>query len=143
VWNTVARKEHFSLRLHPSTVQRLIAHSRRRGIPKTSVAEQYLEEAVRMADHPGIIFRDGPAGRRAALAGHRLDVWQVIETVRQEGGSVASAAEYLGLSPGLVGAAVGYYADYKDEIDEWIDRNATMAEEAEATWRRRQVALQE
>lgn len=96
-----------------------------------------------MADHPGITFRDGPAGRRAALVGHRLDVWQVIETVRQEGGSVASAAEYLRISPGLVGAAVGYYADYKDEVDDWIDRNATIAEEAEAAWRRRQSALQE
>jgi uncharacterized protein (DUF433 family) len=121
----------------------LIAHSRRRGIPKTSIAEQYLEEAVRMADHPGIVFRDGPAGRRAALAGHRLDVWQVIETVQQEGGDVETAAEYLSVSPGLVGAAVGYYADYRDEIDEWIARNTAAATEAEAAWRRRQAALQQ
>ncbi len=141
--HVVERKEHFSLRLHPSTVRRLVAHSRRRGVPKTSVAEQYLEEAVRMADHPGIVFRDGPAGRRAALAGHRLDVWQVVETVRQEGGDVEAAAEYLSISPGLVGAAVGYYADYRDEVQEWIDRNVAMAEEAEEAWRRRQAALQE
>jgi uncharacterized protein (DUF433 family) len=143
VCDIVERKEHFSVRLHPSTVRRLIAHSRRRGIPKTSIAEQYLEEAVRMADHPGIVFREGSAGRRAALAGHRLDVWQVIETVQQEGGDVAAAAEYLTVSPGLVGAAVGYYADYRDEVDEWIARNTAMAEEAEATWRRRQAALQQ
>ena len=136
------RKEHFSVRLHPSTVRRLVAHSRRRGIPKTSIAEQYLEEAVRMADHPGIVFRDGPAGRRAALAGHRLDVWQVIETVQHEGGDVEAAAEYLSVSPGLVGAAAGYYADYRDEVDEWIARNAAVAEEAEAAWRRRQAAFQ-
>jgi uncharacterized protein (DUF433 family) len=143
VWYVVERKEHFSLRLHPSTVRRLIAQGRRRGVPKTSVAEQYLEEAVRMADHPGIVFRDGAAGRRAALAGHRLDVWQVMETVRQEGGDVDAAASYLSISPGLVGAAVGYYADYRDEVEEWIDRNNAMAEEAEAAWRRRQAALQQ
>jgi len=142
VWDIVERKEHFSVRLHPSTVRRLIAHSRRRGIPKTSIAEQYLEEAVRMADHPGIVFREGPAGRRAALAGHRLDVWQVVETVQHEGGDVGAAAEYLSVSPGLVGAAVGYYADYRDEVDEWIARNTAIAEEAEAAWRRRQAALQ-
>ena len=130
------------MRLHPSTVRRLIAHSRRRGIPKTSIAEQYLEEAVRMADHPGIVFREGPAGRRPALAGHRLDVWQVVETVQHEGGDVEAAAEYLSVSPGLVGAAVGYYADYRDEVDEWIARNTATAEEAEAAWRRRQAALQ-
>lgn len=96
-----------------------------------------------MADHPGIVLRDGAAGRRAALAGHRLDVWQVIETVQQAGGSIAAAAEYLSISPGLVGAAVGYYADYKEEVERWIEDNATMAEEAEAAWRRSQAALQE
>jgi hypothetical protein len=143
VWYVVERKEHFSVRLHPSTVRRLVAHSRRRGIPKTSVAEQYLEEAVRMADHPGIVFRDGPAGRRAALAGHRLDVWQVVETVLHVGGDVEAAAEYLSVSAGLVGAAVGYYADYRDEVGEWIARNAAIAEEAEAAWRRRKAAFQQ
>ncbi len=143
MWNVVERKEHFSLRLHPATVRRLVAHSRRRGVPKTSVAEQYLEEAVRMADHPGIVFRDGAAGRRAALAGHRLDVWMVVETVQQGGGDIEAAAEYLSISPGLVGAAIDYYADYRDEIDEWISSNAAMAEEAEAAWRRRQAALEQ
>lgn len=126
------------MRLHPATVRRLVAQAQRRGVPKTRVAEQYLEEAVRMADHPGIVFRDGAGGRRAALAGHRLDVWQVVETVRNEGGNVEAAADYLGISAGLAGAAVGYYADYRDEIDAWIERNAAMASEAEEAWRRRQ-----
>lgn len=112
-------------------------------MPKTRIAEQYLEESIRMADHPGIIFRDGAGGRRAALAGHRLDVWQVIETVRQEDGDVDGAAEYFGISAGLVGAAVGYYADYRDEIDAWIEDNAAMAREAEEAWRRRQEAFRE
>ena len=112
-------------------------------MPKTRVAEQYIEEAVRMADHPGIVFRDGAGGRRAALAGHRLDVWQVVETVGHEGGSLEAAGEYLGVSPGLVGAAVGYYADYRDEIDQWIERNSAMAREAEEAWRRRQTAFQQ
>lgn len=138
----VEPRDHFSLRLHPSTVRRLVAQAQRRGMPKTRVAEQYLEEAVRMADHPGVVFRDGAGGRRAALAGHRLDVWQVVETVRQEDGDVEAAAEYLGISPGLVGAAVGYYADYRDEVDAWIERNSAMARDAEEAWRRRQAAFQ-
>jgi uncharacterized protein (DUF433 family) len=111
-------------------------------LPKTRVAEEYIEEAIRMADHPGIAFRDGPAGRRAVLAGHRLDVWQVVETVRAEGGDQQAAARYLGLSPGLVGAAISYYADYPREIDAWIERNLEEAAEAEAAWRRRQAALE-
>lgn len=117
--------------------------ARRRGVPKTRVAEQYLEESVRMADHPGIVFRDGAGGRRAALAGHRLDVWQVVETIRQEGGDIDAAADYFGISAGLVGAAAGYYADYRDEIDGLIEENAAMARDAEAAWRRRQEAFRE
>jgi hypothetical protein len=71
----------------------MVEHSKRRRVPKTSIAEEYMEEAIRIADHPGIMFRDGPAGRRAALAGHRLDVWQVIETVREEHGNVEATAD--------------------------------------------------
>jgi uncharacterized protein (DUF433 family) len=90
--------------------------------------DHFSEEAARLADDPGIVFRDGPAGRRAALAGHRLDVWQVIETVQHEGGDVEAAAEFSSVSPGLVGAAVSYYARHSDDVDEWIARNAAMAE---------------
>lgn len=41
----------------------------------------------------GIIFRQGPAGRRAGLAGHGLDVWDVVETVQNEGGNSPAAAD--------------------------------------------------
>jgi hypothetical protein len=35
----------------------------------------------------------------------------------------------------------GYYADYREEIDEWIDRVQRDAAEAEGAWRRRLDAL--
>ncbi len=94
-----------------------------------------------MAEHPGIVFREGAAGRRAALAGHRLDVWQVIETLHAEGGKIDAVAKFLALSRGLVDAALGYYADYQDEVEELIRRNAAMATDAEQAWHRRQAAL--
>lgn len=134
----MVRKEHFTLRLTPETIRRLVRQAELSRQPKTALAERYLEEGIRMAEHPGIVFRDGPAGRRAGIAGHRLDVWEVVETVQNEGGDLRAAADYLGLSSALVAAAVDYYADYKDEIDEWIELNASMAEEAERAWRRRQ-----
>ena len=137
----MTRKQHFTLRLKPETVQRLTRQAERSGQPKTALAELYLDEGVRMAEHPGIVFRGGPSGRRPGLAGHRLDVWEVVETVRNEGGNPQAAAAYLGISPHLVAAALGYYADYRDEVDAWIDRNAAEAEEAEASWRRRDTAL--
>jgi len=134
----MARKEHFSLRLSPETVRRIVRRSELSGRPKTALAEQFLQERVRMAEHPGIVFRDGSAGRRASLAGHRLDVWEIVETVLNEYGDTQAAAAYLGIKPSLVTTALDYYLDYKDEIDLWIERNRALAADAEATWLRRQ-----
>jgi uncharacterized protein (DUF433 family) len=36
---------------------------------------------------PGILFADGPTGRRARVAGTGLDVWEVIATYRSVGES--------------------------------------------------------
>jgi uncharacterized protein (DUF433 family) len=134
----MARKEHFTLRLSPETIRRIVRRSELSGRPKTALAEQYLEEGLRMAEHPGIVFRDGPAGRRPGLAGHRLDVWEIVETVQHEGGDFQAAATYLGISPALVVTVLNYYLDYKDDVDKWIEWNRESAAEAEATWLRRQ-----
>jgi uncharacterized protein (DUF433 family) len=134
----MARKEHFTLRLSPETIRRIVRRSELSGRPKTSLAEQYLEEGLRMAEHPGIVFRDGPAGRRPGLVGHRLDVWEIVETIQNEGGDSQAAATYLRISPALVATVLNYYLDYKDDIDKWIEWNRGLAADAETTWLRRQ-----
>jgi len=132
----MARKEHFTLRLNPATIDRILRLSRQTGEPKTALAERFLEEGLRMSQHPGIDFRDGPAGRRPGLTGHYLDVWEVGETVQHAGGDPAAAADYLEIDPSWITAALDYYGDYPEEIDEWIECNAAMADEAEAASRR-------
>jgi uncharacterized protein (DUF433 family) len=103
------------------------------------LAERYLEEAIRVADHPGVVFRSGPAGRRASIVGGP-DIWEIVETFLAEGREVEATARYLHLPVGLVRAAVDYYADHREEIEEWIGRNQLLAEEAEeAAARRRRV----
>jgi len=92
-----------------------------------------------MASHPGITFRDGPAGRRAGVAGGP-DVWEVVEVWNDNDRNSAATAEVLDLPRGLVDSAVGYYVDTPDEIDTWIERNRAQAADAEATWRRRQTS---
>ena len=104
---------------------------------QTELAERYLEEGLRMDEHPLIAFRDGAAGRRPGLVGSRLDVWQVVETVRQAG-SVEDAASYLELPPEKIQACVRYYADFTDDVDEWIGRANAIADREEASWRRQQ-----
>jgi hypothetical protein len=104
--------------------------------PKTALAERYVQEGLRMDAHPGIVFRDGPAGRRAGLAAGP-DVWQVIEVFHAEDQSVEGTAANLELPTRLVNIALGYYAAYREEIEARIESNRRAAEEAEAAWEHR------
>ena len=125
----------FSVRVSTATFGELGRRARERGVPRNALTERYIAEGVKMDEHPGVAFREGALGRRAVLAGTRLDVWQVIETVRNSGNSVAEAAAYLGLPASRVQGAVDYYALYRDEIDDITEREHAAAERAEAAWR--------
>lgn len=131
-----------SLRLPDATVTRLSARARRRGIPPRTLAQRYVEEGLRIDDHPLVRFADGPAGRRPRLVGSGLDVWEVIAVVRDNGGDVRAAADYLELPLGLVQAAVTYYGAYADEIDDWIAANQRESQEAHAASLAGQAALE-
>lgn len=131
----------FSARVAAGTFEELERRARERGVTRNALTERYIAEGVRMDEHPEIAFREGALGRRAILTGTRLDVWQVIETVRNSGNSVQEAAEYLGLPPSRVEAAVTYYAAYRDEVDEIAERERAVSERAEATWRAGQELL--
>ncbi len=140
----MTRARQFSARLDPAVVDRLERRGARVGLNKSRLAERYLDEGMRMEDHPGVVFRDGPSGRRAGLAGGP-DVWEVIATIRASGlegeAAVDATAAWGGLTAVQVRAAVRYYGEYRDEIDERIRRNLEEADAAEEQWRREQNAL--
>jgi hypothetical protein len=139
-----ASPQPFSMRLGSATLDKLERQSRQRGESKTRVGERLLEEGLRMAEHPGVVFRDGPAGRRPALPGGP-DVWEVVETLQQADGTgeeaIVTAATWASLTPAQVRIAVRYYGDFRDEIDAWIRENREMAERERAAWQRAQDAL--
>lgn len=120
------------------TLAELEQRAKRAGIAKTALADRYVEEGLAMDAYPGIVFRDGPAGRRPALAGGP-DIWEVIQVLLDENGDVKATAEYLSLRQGLVEAAAAYYADHREQIDDWIETNRRMMDEAEAAFRRRRT----
>ena len=94
-----------------------------------------------MDEHPGIVFVDGPAGRRAALASHRgLDVWQVISTLHDNDGSVADTADVLNIPETDIRLALAYYADNRAEVDDWIRANEEEADRIAAAAQRQRVA---
>jgi uncharacterized protein (DUF433 family) len=124
-----------SLRLPSDTLTALDRLAEERGQSTNTLAARLLEEGLRTERHPLVYFRDAAGGRRPAVVGSRLDVWRVLDTVRAHDGSVAEAAEYLSQPEAKVRAAVRYYADYRDEIDAWAERERERAAREEAAFR--------
>ena len=125
--------------------QRLKDSARRRRVGVSTLAERLIDEGLRMEAHPGVVFREGPTGRRAVLVGGP-EVSDVIGAVI--GGDVpvgqrrSRAAELMGLSLPVVDAALTYYVDHTGEIDAELAERNRAAAEAEAAWRRRQELLE-
>ena len=131
---------HLSVRVGEDLIEQLDLQSRRSGRSRSAVAKQLLEEGLRMVEHPRIVFRSGPGGRRPGLMSGP-DVWEVVRAVprgRIGDERLAEVGERTGLTPEQVADALRYYADYSAEVDEWIRRVETEAERAEARWRREQ-----
>jgi hypothetical protein len=121
----------------------LLARLRRRAAATTggnssALAQQLIDEGLRMADHPGIIFKDGSSGRRAALA-YGPDVWEVVKFLREidERGPAAlqAAAEVFAMDVSRITTVMAYYGEYDDEIDAEIDVADEASARAEEAWR--------
>jgi hypothetical protein len=114
------------------------------GASVAGLAQRLIDEGLRMADHPGVIFKDGPSGRRAALA-YGPDVWEVIKFLREidERGPTAidAAAEVFALDASRISTAISYYGDYPDEIDAEIAEADQASARAEAAWRIQQQLI--
>jgi uncharacterized protein (DUF433 family) len=134
--------DHFTLRFQAGTTMRLRRRAQRAGTPPRTLAQRYVEEGLRHDDHPLVHFVNGPTGRRAALVGTGLDVWEVIATVHDNDSGLAASAEYLRIPLGVVEAAVAYYGEYRAEIDDEIALNEAEYERGYAAWQAGQHALE-
>lgn len=120
-----------SFRLSQRTLELLGERADETSESRNALAERLLDEGLHIDRHPLIRFRVGASGvRRPALVGTRLDIWQVVDTVRGERGDVAEAARYLGTTEGLVRAAIDYYADFTAEVDAQRAEEIAFAEHA-------------
>ncbi len=110
------------LRLPEELEKEIEREMRLRGSTFSEVASSLLREAVRMRRVPGVVFMDGPAGRRASIAGTGLDVWEVISTFKSVGADRERLeASYEWLSDRQLSAALAYYGLYPQEIDDRIE----------------------
>jgi hypothetical protein len=119
-----------------AVLDRLERLSARMGQPRSRVAEQLIDEGIRLREFPGIVFRSGPTGRRAALA-DGPDVWEVIRGLKQAGSGKGDPVQVLMASSNLredqIRLAAGYYSAYPDEVD------ARIREDEEAAARLREL----
>ena len=82
---------------------------------------------------PGIIFTDGPSGRRATVAGTGIDVWEVVRAFRACSEDPRALERALPqLSAPQIQAALYYYRLHSDEIDERLRLEDQLAAELES-----------
>jgi hypothetical protein len=119
------------------------------GMSLSSAANRLVDEALRMVEHPGIVFRPGPTGRRAALAGGP-DVWEVIRAIKSAHAAepeldsddlVGLVSDNTGIALHMLTTAVRYWAAYPGEVDAEIDAANAAEEAAEQAWLRERQLL--
>lgn len=85
-----------------------------------------------MEEIRGIVFRDGPTGRRAALAGGP-DIWELMFTLKSGKArgeeAITATAELLNLTDSQVRTAIRYYDVFPDEVDRRIALNVEGVDE--------------
>ena len=107
-----------SVRLDDDLAGRLRLRARAAGETLSDRLRRYAEEGARREEHPLIVFRDGPTGRRAGLLGGP-DVWEVamwVDDLAEEPDPLAALVEDSALTRPLVDAALHYRAAYSDEV---------------------------
>src|SRR5580704_828940 len=101
-----------SFRLPEELLGRLESEAVARGMSMTALAARLLDEGLKTRRHPGIVYRDGPTGRRARLP-DGPDIWEIV---RDLGGMpstgeqrVRDLSEETGLTPDRIHLALDYY----------------------------------
>lgn len=146
----MARKAPTPVRFDMMVADRLAVFvSVNHGLSLSSAANMLVDEGLRMMEHPGVIFRPGPAGRRAGLA-TGPDVWEIVRAVKsaraaepdlQENDLLTLVSENTGVPVRWIRVAVGYWAAYPDEVDAEIAAADAAEENAELAWRRERDLL--
>ena len=139
--------KHLSIELDGALLDMLDEHGIEEGESRDEAAARLLEEGLRMARHPWIFFRTEPAGRRPVLMGGP-DLWMVARLFRElpldSDDAIERAADHAvtllsSVPRHMMLAAIRYYIDYQDEIDEWLRVLDEGAERAEAEWLRKRA----
>jgi hypothetical protein len=133
-----------SFRLPADLLERIDAEAKERSTSITALVTSLLDEGLKTRRFPGIVYRDGPAGRRAGLIGGP-DVWEIVRALLQQPGSgeqrIRGLADERGIAESSIRLAVDFYAAFAEEIDERIALDDRAADRTRAMVRRREHLL--
>ena len=131
-----------SIRFDADTLEALAAFAARHaGLSISSAAALLVEEGLRMDAHPGVVFQEGPTGRRATLVGGP-DVWEIVRALRdaRSADPSVSASEIVDivcensvLDRAQVQVALDYYGVHPDEVDAHVSAADTAERDLERT----------
>ena len=106
------------IRVSEELDQAIRREAKMRGKTWSATTQELLAEAIKMRRVPGIVFVDGPSGRRAVVAGTGLDVWEIAATWESCSENYETLQEsYPWLSEQQLRCALAYYELYPDEIE--------------------------
>lgn len=95
----------------------------------SEIAQELIEEGIRMRDCPGVYFAAEPAGRTAKIAGTGLAVWEVLRDFVHDRDVARLQSAFPLLSRAQLTAALMYYTRYPDEVSREVDANAALTSE--------------
>src|SRR6266850_5830282 len=119
-----------TMRLRQSLRKDLEATAARNRRSVADVAQELLDEALRMRYCPGIYFADEPSGRTAKIGGTGLGVWEVVRDFSLDQDTDRIRKAFPQLSRVQITAALMYQARYREEIQAKIQENAALTPEA-------------
>jgi len=96
----------------------------------SEVAQELIEEGLRMRECPGIYFATEPAGRTAKISGTGLGVWEVLRDFVRDADPERMRRAFPQLSSAQMTAALIYFRRYPEEIRRQVEANAALTAEA-------------
>jgi uncharacterized protein (DUF433 family) len=125
----MVKSKPFTMRLSPETNEWVEQEARRTRRSKGAIVEALAEEGIRMRRFPGIAFGGPDGDRRAWVQGTAFDVWEIIQGY-QDFGSLERLLAQGDLPERPIRLALAYYAAYPEEIDQAIEENKRVADQA-------------
>lgn len=118
------------IRLPEELAEEIERERERTGGNFSETVAELLEEAVRMRRAPGIVFRSGPTGRRASVAGTGVDVWEIVAAYRRSDEDRERLADsFPELDERQLRAALNYYELYPESIVRRLEREDELGPE--------------